>query len=393
MPSPSRAISNLKGQPMFQIFTRCKELELAGKRIRHFELGDPNFATPQSITEAAVTALRDGKTHYVSSRGDNDLLEAIQIATSHSRQFTPQKSQITVTPGANAGIFYALKAICDPGDEILIPNPYFPTYIAAAHLAGAEVCFYPLSASNQFRPCATELRSLVGSRTKAILINSPSNPTGAVFDESTVEFIYKLAAEYDLYVISDEVYARMIFDKAAKFYTPATIDQCKERTVIINGFSKTFAMTGWRIGAVIAPSDLSERITVISESIVSCVPGFIQSAAKQALLAPLSETSEMYAAYRSRQLALTLEFSKVEGIECSLPQGSMYVFPSIHRISRSSESFAMHLLSETGVACVPGSYFGSQGEGHLRFSCAGEDRDIDGLSFLIQQAITSYQGN
>jgi len=163
--------------------------------------------------------------------------------------------------------------------------------------------------------------------------------------------------------------------------------------VIINGFSKTFAMTGWRIGAVIAPPDLSERITVISESIVSCVPGFVQSAARQALLAPLNETSEMYDAYRSRQLALTLEFSKVEGIECSLPQGSMYVFPSIHRITNSSESFAMHLLSETGVACVPGSYFGSQGEGHLRFSCAGEDRDIDGLSFLIQQAITSYQGN
>ena len=375
---------------MFQILARCRELEKAGRHIRHFELGDPNFETPGPISSAAIQAITSGNTHYQPSRGNNDLIEAVQMTTSFSRRFFPEKIQITVTTGANSAIFYTLKAICDPGDEVLLPNPFFPTYIAACHLAGATEVLYPLMPGAGFIPDITGIEALITKKTKAILVNSPSNPTGAVFDEETIASLYRLAIKHDLYLISDEVYARMIFGDSATFVTPAKFDHCLERTIVINGFSKTFAMTGWRIGVVIAPPTLSEKITLISESIVSCVPGFVQDAARQALLSPLSTTKPMYEAYRRRQIALCSEFSKVEGMSCSLPQGAMYVFPSIKNIATSSERFAYHLLNETGVATVPGVYFGALGESHLRFSCAGEDADIEGLSELFKAAIANY---
>lgn len=392
MPEIAKQIQALKGQPMFQILTRCRILEKSGTKIRHFELGDPDFQTPPSVVEAAVSSLHDGNTHYQPSRGELAFLEAIQKTTAGSRNFHPEHDQISVTTGANAGIFYALKAICDPGDEILVPNPYFPSYIAACHLAEARPVFYPLLPESGFRPVVENLASLVTSRTKAILINSPSNPTGAVFSADLIKQLYQFAEAHDLFIVSDEVYARMIFDKTIQFFSPSSLDNCRERSIVINGFSKAFAMTGWRVGVVIAPPDVSEKVTLISESVVSCVPGFVQDAAIAALLAPASVTDAMYSAYRSRQLRLCAEFRKVKGFECLLPQGAMYVFPSIRGAALSSEDFALHLLESTGVATVPGVYFGSQGEGHLRFSCAGSDDCIDGLAELLSESVQSYKG-
>jgi aspartate/methionine/tyrosine aminotransferase len=390
MPKPSAQIRGLKGQPMFQILTRCRLLEKSGVRVRHFELGDPAFDTPAPIVEAAVKSLYDGNTHYQPSRGDLSLLEAVQHTTLTSRHFTPETSQISVTTGANAGIFYALKAICDAGDDVLLPDPYFPTYIAACHLADVRTNFYPLTTEEGFLPEPRQLDGLVTAKTKAILINSPSNPTGAVFSEDLIRQLYDFALRHDLYIISDEVYARMIFDKEVGFYSPSSIDQCLQRTILINGFSKAFAMTGWRIGVVIAPVDVSEKITLISESIVSCVPGFVQEAAKAALVASSETTDSMYTAYRARQLRLCEEFRTVGGFECAAPQGAMYVFPSVGELTNSSEHFAFHLLDSVGVATVPGVYFGSQGERHLRFSCAGSDENIEGLNDLLNEAVESY---
>lgn len=392
MPRTSLSLGGLKGQPMFQILTRCQELEREGRRILHFELGDPDFDTPQSITDTCIQSLREGNTHYISARGDSDFIEAIRMTTGLSRRFIPDKDQITVTTGANSAIFYAIKAVCDPGSELLIPNPYFPSYLAAAEIAGAKPAFYNLDPENGFLPCIDTLEPLINQSTRAILINSPSNPTGTVFDEGIVDYIYNLAAKHDLYLISDEVYARMIYESRHSFLSPSTYDQCQERTIVINGFSKAFAMTGWRVGVVIAPHDVSRLITLLSESIVSCVPGFIQDAARAAILCPKSTTNNMYSTYRKRQLEICAQLESSGLSFRKKPQGAMYVFPCIKKFANDSEDFAMHLLNYSGIATVPGVYFGSQGEGHLRLSCAGNDVDIEDLGAYFHNAVQTYSG-
>ena len=390
MPNISKDIASLKGQPMFNILTRCKELEKNGKKIKHFELGDPDFNTPTRVTEKAIESLKKGNTHYQSSRGDLEFLNSVQKATQISRNFTPDISQITVTTGANAAIFYALKTICDQADEIILPNPYFPTYIAAANMAGVKCKFYNLDINNKFKPSVKEISSLITSRTKAILINSPSNPLGSIIEKEDLKRIYDIACKSDIYILSDEVYARMVYVDNFDFFSVSEIDKCLERTILINGFSKAFAMTGWRVGIAIAPFDVSEKITLLSESIVSCVPGFVQEAAKQALLLPQNETKLMYNKFRNRQLMLMEEFKKVDRIKCLLPEGAMYVFPSIKLITNDSVKLAMHLLETEGIACVPGIYFGESGQGYLRFSCAGSEENIIGLGDFINSSLKSF---
>ena len=393
MPVPALSLDNLKGQPMFQILDLCHSLESQGRRILHFELGDPDFDTPQLVTEACIESLRSGNTHYAPARGSRDLLEAVRMTTGISRGFIPEKDQITVTTGANSAIFYALKAVCDPGDKILIPNPYFPSYLAALEIASLSPVFYNLLPGDDFIPSIEEIDRLVDKQVKAILINSPSNPAGAVWPAEIIERIFSIAEKNDIYIISDEVYARMVFDKSCRFSSPSSLDRCQERTIIINGFSKAFAMTGWRVGVVIAPRDVSSRITLLSESIVSCVPGFVQDAARAAILCPINTTEEMYSTYRRRQLKICEQLSAAGLQDIKAPQGAMYVFPCVSNYAHDSEQFAMHLLQESGIATVPGIYFGTQGEGHLRFSCAGSDRDIEDLGDLFLQAATSYKGD
>ncbi len=390
MPAPSNQIKDLKGQPMFQILSLSQELERKGREIFHFELGDPDFNSPINVINAAIDSLKKGNTHYQPSRGSNEFLESIQDTTSISRHFIPNKSQINVTTGANAAIFYSFKSIFELGDELLLPNPYFPSYIAAAQLSGAKTKFYPLNSKNNFKPDLEIMESKITSKTKALLINSPSNPTGAVFSEKIIRGIYNLCEKYDLYLISDEVYSRMIYDENESFFSPGTLDECKHRTIIINGFSKSFAMTGWRVGVVISPENISEKITLISESIVSCVPGFVQDAAKEALLSPKSITQKMSSTLRSRQQSICNQLNSVSNINCKMPQGSIYVFPNIKKITNSSEKFAFHLLEKTGLACVPGSYFGSEGEGYLRFSSASNAKHIELIGPLLNKAINTF---
>ena len=378
---------------MFQISAISRDMEKQGRRVLHFELGDPDFNTPDLVTEACIQSLRIGNTHYIDSRGSDDLIEAVRMTTGISRGFIPNKSQITITTGANSAIFYAFKAVCDAGDEVLLPNPFFPSYIAALEIAGARPKYYDLFSADNFVPRLDTIESLLSPSTKAIVLNSPSNPTGTVLPPDTIRHIYDLAVANDIYVISDEVYARMIFDLDSLFFSPGSIDACKERSIIINGFSKAFAMTGWRVGVVIAPEEVSSIITLLSESIVSCVPGFIQDAARAAILCPNNTTKLMYTTYRSRQLEICKQLCEA-GLDIkNPPNGAMYVFPNISRYAKDSEAFAFHLLRESGIATVPGKYFGSNGEAHLRFSCAGSDADIQDLGAYFYNAAISYSGN
>ena len=224
MPTPSTSLDNLKGQPMFQILAACQSLEKAGKRILHFELGDPDFDTPSLITEACIQSLKSGNTHYMPARGSDDLIEAVRMTTGISRGFIPEKEQVTITTGANSAIFYAFKSICNPLDEVLVPNPYFPSYLAASEIAGIHPVFYSLSAEDYFRPDFKNLESLVTPRTKAILINSPSNPMGTVFPAEIIRGFYDFAERHDLYIISDDVYARIIYDADANFFSASSFD-------------------------------------------------------------------------------------------------------------------------------------------------------------------------
>ena len=377
---------------MFQILAECRKLELQGRRVLHFELGDPDFDTPSLITEGCIQSLKSGNTHYMPARGSEDLIAAVRMTTGVSRGFIPTEKQITITTGANSAIFYAIKSVADPGDEILMPNPYFPSYLAASEIAGVRTTFYNLAPEAGFTPDIGSIEKVINERTKAILINSPSNPTGTVLSEEILREIYKVAERHDIYIISDEVYARMIYNPSKRFFSPGTIDSCKKRTIIINGFSKAFAMTGWRIGVSIAPEEVSSKITLLSESLVSCVPGFVQDGARAAILGPKKTTKEMYEKYRERQINIISQLNSA-GLEIKdAPDGAMYVFADIGKYAKNSEKFALHLLKEAGVATVPGIYFGSQGERHLRLSCAGSDDDIEDLGRHFHAAAETYPG-
>ena len=261
----SEASKVLEGQKMFQILEEAQELEKKGANIIHLEIGDPDFVTPENVVEAAVKSLREGNTHYVASSGIDRLKEASINRSKLSRGFSPDKSQILVTAGANIQIYYALACLANPGDEIVTIDPCFVSYNSIIKFLGLKPKFVPLYEENEFRINPEDLRKYITDKTRLILINSPHNPTGAVLSEQDIRDIYQIAEENDIYLISDEVYGRMVFedDKSKGFFSPSSIDYCKERSIIIHSLSKSYAMTGWRIGAVTGPSDVIQKMALL----------------------------------------------------------------------------------------------------------------------------------
>ena len=362
----SIAANNVQGQPMFRILDKVQKLERAGRDILHFELGEPNFDTPQNIIDAACAALNHGETHYVNSMGLLAFREAIQEATEKSRGFKPEIDQILVTPGANAIIYLTISCLVNPGEEVLVPDPGFPTYYSAINYCGAKAVAIPLRESNQFRLNPDDLRKQITSKTRLIILNSPSNPTGAVMKPEEIEEISLIAKEHDIYILSDEIYARMIFDSNKIFHTPAKLDHCNERTIIINGFSKAFAMTGWRLGVAIGPKDVIEKMSLVLQTIVSCVPPFIQLAGIEALRGDQAPIVKMMSEYQRRRDVLVDGLNQIPGIKCIKPEGAIYAFPNITNTGMSSEEFADFALENAGVALLPGSNFGQYGQGFIR---------------------------
>lgn len=354
------------GQPMFKMLDRVQQIERQGKKILHFELGQPDFPTPENISHVGIQAILNGETRYVSSQGLHDFRLAVQRVTAHSRKFTPELGQILVTPGANAIIYYAVKCLIDSADEVIIPDPGFPTYSAAINACGGKVVGVRIREDKHFRMQADDIEKCITSKTKLIILNSPSNPTGAAMSEIEIRKAFDLAVKHDLYLLSDEVYSRMIFNDAAHFFSPSMIDQCKERTVVLNGFSKAFSMTGWRLGVAIGPEALVRKMGVLNETIVSCVPPFVQRAGIEAMEGDQSVTHMMYAEYRERCRLMIEGLNSLPGVTCTIPDGALYVFPNIRKTGMSSEQFAEFALSEAGVALLPGNCFGPNGEGYVR---------------------------
>ena len=377
--------SRIQGQPMFKVIDKVKRLEAQGRDIVHLEIGDPDFATPRHITEAAQQSLDRGETHYGSSWGHSDFIETMRHATLRSRGFLPDVEQVLVTPGANISIFYTIFCLVNPGYEVLVPNPGFPTYISSINMCGAQVVPYPLHSSNGFRMRAADIEPLITPRTRLLIINSPQNPTGAITEEEHLKEIYELAEKHDIYIYSDEIYSRMVYEDA-KFFSISSLDQARERVILSNGFSKAFAMTGWRLGSVIAPRPIAERMMMLLQTTSSCVSTFVQRAGVAAIEGDQSPVREMMAAYRKRRDLLVNGLNAISGIQCHLPGGAFYAFPNISSFCLTSEEFADVMLEKANVALLPGSNFGSQGEGFVRMVYASSEERIQTALERITEA-------
>jgi aspartate aminotransferase len=371
----SKNALNIQGQPMFKVIDKVKHLEAQGRDIIHLEIGDPDFNTPQHIIDAAKNSLDVGETHYGSSWGIPDLIETMRKATNKSRGFLPDHDQVVVTPGANISIFYSIFCLVNPGQEVLVPNPGFPTYLSSIAMCGATAVPYPLYEENGFAMRAADIEPLITDKTRLIIINSPQNPTGSITDPNHLKEIYDLAVNNDLYIYADEIYSRMVYGES-NFFSVSSLDKAKERVILSNGFSKAFAMTGWRLGSVIAPKVVAERMMMLLQTTSSCVSSFVQRAGIAAIEGNQTPVTAMMEQYKFRRDLLVNGLNAIPGITCHIPGGAFYAFPNISSFGLSSEEFADAMLEKADVALLPGSNFGSQGEGFVRLVYASATDNI-----------------
>jgi len=365
----SKISSQIDGQPMFKLLDKIKKLESDGKDIIHFEIGDPDFDTPKNISDATIDALKNGNTHYVSSFGLVEFRQKIREYIEKSRGFKPTLEQVLVTPGANIVIFYAINCLVDPGEEIIFPDPGFPTYSAAIKMCNASPVRIPLLESNEFRMNPDDIEKSITKKTKMIIINSPQNPTGSVMTKDEIKATYEIAEKHDLFLYSDEIYSKLIYDNN-KYSSPSIFDKCKDRTILADGFSKAYAMTGWRLGSVVGPSDIIEKMQLLLETTSSCVPPFIQKAGIEAIDGDQTFHEYMHNEYRKRRDLIVRELNSIESINCVMPGGAFYVFINIKKTNMTSEQFCDYILEDANVAILPGTSFGRFGEGYVRMCYA-----------------------
>ena len=364
---------------MFKLLDKIKKLESDGKDIIHFEIGDPDFDTPKNISDATIDALKNGNTHYVSSFGLVEFRQKIREYIEKSRGFKPTLEQVLVTPGANIVIFYAINCLVDPGEEIIFPDPGFPTYNAAVKMCNASPVRIPLLESNEFRMNPDDIEKSITKKTKMVIINSPQNPTGSVMTKDEIKATYEIAEKHDLFLYSDEIYSKLIYDNN-KYSSPSIFDKCKDRTILADGFSKAYAMTGWRLGSVVGPSDIIEKMQLLLETTSSCVSPFIQKAGIEAIDGEQTFHEYMYNEYRKRRELIVHELNSIENINCVMPGGAFYVFINIKKTNMTSEQFCDYILEDANVAILPGTSFGKFGEGYVRMCYAvKQERIIDAV--------------
>lgn len=384
MKSLSKAALNIDGQPMFKYLDKGRELKAQGRSMIHMEIGDPDFDTPANITMAAIKSLSKGRTHYTSSWGETDFREAIRVATYNSRGFMPDLDQVLVIPGANVGIFYAVFALCDPGTEVLVPDPGFAAYYSNIKMCGANAVRVPLREENGFRMQAGDVRNLITDNTRLLIINSPNNPTGAVMTKEELKDIYDLCVEKDIYLYSDEIYSRMIYDEY-EFTSPAQYDKCRSHVILSNGFSKAFAMTGWRLGSLIGPKEVIDRMAALLQTTASCVSPFLQDAGVEAISGSQDAVYNMMAEYKKRRDILVQGLNKIPGFTCHTPGGAFYAFPNITGTGLTDIEVCEQLMDRTGVITLPGSCFGEYGAGYIRLCYATSIDNIESALKRIKQ--------
>ena len=365
---------DLGTETAFEAAARARALESTGVDVIHLEIGEPDFDTPANIREAAKRALDAGWTHYGPALGLPALREAIAADSTARRGLLVDPANVVVTPGAKPIMHYAITALAGPGDEVIYPDPGFPIYESMAAFVGARPVPIALSEAHDFRLDVDELRSLVTDRTRLVIFNSPANPTGGVLTRADLEEVARIAIERDLVVLADEIYGRIIYE--GEHHSIAALPGMAERTIILDGFSKTYAMTGWRLGYAILPPPLVPAFSRLIINSVSCTASFAQMAAVEALTGPQHEVEAMVAEFRARRGLVVDGLNAIPGIRCRLPQGAFYAFPNVSGTGLTGSEFAERMLHEAGVSVLGGSAFGRVGVDHVRISYANSQANL-----------------
>jgi aspartate/methionine/tyrosine aminotransferase len=377
--------NRLGTESAFEVLAKAKALEAQGRDIIHLEFGEPDFPTPENIVEAGIRALRDGKTKYTPSAGIPELREAIAAHVTQTRGVAVTPDHVVVTPGAKPIMFFAMLALVDTGVEILYPVTGFPIYESMINYCGGKPVPYLLREGNNFRFDPDEFRSKVSAETKLIILNSPHNPTGGVLEQSDLEVVAQVARKHDITVLTDEIYSHLLYE--GEFTSLLSLPGMSERTILLDGCSKTYAMTGWRIGWGVMPPHLAKHITRLQVNSTSCVASFTQYAALEALMGPQDSVTKMLAAFKERREIIIEGLNAIPSFKCLKPRGAFYAFPNITGTGWDSRKLADYLLNEAGVACLSGTAFGAAGEGYLRFSYANSLENIKKALMRIRDAI------
>ena len=371
----AQRMDGLGTETAFEVLAKAKALEKQGRSIVHLEIGEPDFDTPSNIKEAAVKAMKAGYTHYVPAAGIPELRTAIAEYLSKSRGINVDPDEVVVTPGAKPIIFFSILACVEPGDEVLYPNPGFPIYESMVNFVGAKPVPMPLKEENDFAIDDDDTANKITNKTKMIILNSPENPTGGVFTKDNLEVIAdRIKGRDDVLVLTDEVYSQIIYE--GKHQSIASLADMKDKTILLDGFSKTYAMTGWRLGYAAMRKDLAQKITQLMINSNSCTCAFTQMAGAEALRGPQDEARKFVEEFKRRREVIVNGLNKIKGITCKKPRGAFYVFPNVKSFGVESKKLADHILQDAGVAVLSGTAFGSYGEGYLRLSFANSVENL-----------------
>jgi aspartate aminotransferase len=371
----AKRMAGLGTESAFEVLARARALEAKGRHIIHLEIGEPDFDTPENVTKAGVNALQTGWTHYSPSAGLPELREVIAKDVSRSRGVQCSADEVVVVPGGKPTIFYTFMALVEEGDEVIYPNPGFPIYESLISFLGAKPVPIHLREEKDFRLDPNELAHLVTDRTKLVILNSPHNPTGGVLSEKDIRDIAAALGDRDIMVLSDEIYSRLIFD--GEHFSIMSLDGWKDRTIMLDGFSKTYAMTGWRLGYGVMRADLARHFSRLMTNSNSCNAAFTQVAGIEAVQGDQTSVEKMAAEFKRRRDYFVKRVNTIPGFSCRVPAGAFYAFPNIRKTGMTSKQVADRLLEEAGVACLAGTAFGAFGEGYLRFSVANSLENLE----------------
>jgi aspartate aminotransferase len=379
-------MKTLGTETAFEVLAKAKALEKQGKDVVHLEIGEPDFDTPKNIKEAAEKALKASYTHYTPSAGMPELRQAIAEYISETRKLDVKPEEVVVTPGGKPIMFFSILALVNPGDEVLYPNPGFPIYESLINFVGAKPVPIPLKEENEFSLDPEYVKKKITKKTKMIILNSPENPTGGVVTREQLKVIADCMKDRDdVFVLSDEIYSRIIYE--GKHESITQFLGMKEKTIILDGFSKTYAMTGWRLGYGVMRKDLAEKVAQLMTNSNSCTNAFVQLAGVEALKGPQKDAEKMVAEFKKRREVIVDGLNNIKGITCKKPHGAFYVFPNITETGMDCRKLGDHLLYNAGVAVLPGTSFGKFGEGYLRLSFANSIENIKKALDRIEKSL------
>ena len=390
MRSIASRMSVMSGEGALSVFARAKELERQGHSVIHLELGEPDFHPGASVVESAAKALADGRDRYCAVTGVPALRDEISTYLQRTRNINVSADNIVIAPGCKAALFFAMMALLEPGDEVLYPDPGFPGYPSITLGLGAVPVPFELSSRNHFQPDLCEVAAKITPRTRMLITNSPSNPTGTVYTDSVQQGLAELAVKHDLWVLSDEIYARIIY--GGEYLSMLRYTGMKERTLIIDGFSKSFAMTGWRLGYTVAPPEVAPALAMMAVNSYTCVAEFSQYAAIEALRDRDGNTPRMVAEFARRREQFIQDLNEIPGFRCEHPEGAFYAWVDIRGTGASAEEVCRILLDDAGVAAIPGAAFGPSGKHFVRFSFASSVENLREAAARIMRVSATWQG-